>query len=233
MARKDRRSRKYKKRNIKIIVAVLVVIAMYSLANLLFAGSCNELKSENQIHRNRFLEVDTERRDCFMADVAQREQMTLDDCGNEQASDAISEMVPLGQDMQIYASELCESYSVPYTLVLAVIEAESTFKCDAVNGSCYGYMQISDINLEWLNKRIGIDDLQDPAQNLYSGIYILADLYGKYKDWDKVLVCYNYGETGAYERVFSKGLTDTAYSRKVREYERRGDEVLGGEEKPL
>ena len=32
-----------------------------------------------------------------MADVAQREQMTLDDCGNEQASDAISEMVPLGQ----------------------------------------------------------------------------------------------------------------------------------------
>lgn len=222
MARRDRQHRK-SKRNFKIIAAMLAVIAMYPFVTSSFAGNCNKPKLENQIHRNRLLAVNAEVGEQFIADAAQREQ----------PSDAISELIPLGQDMQAYVLELCESYSVPYTLVLAVIEAESTFKCDAANGSCYGYMQISDINLEWLNKCIGIDDLEDPAQNLYSGIYILADLYGKYKDWDKVLVCYNYGETGAYEHVFSKGLTDTAYSRKVREYERRWNEVLGWKEKPL
>ncbi len=222
MARRDRRHRKHK-RNFKIIAAMLVVIAMYPFANSLFAGNCNEPELENQIHRNRLLTTDAEGKEQFIADVAQREK----------SSSVISELIPLRQDMQAYIQELCESYSVPYTLVLAVIEAESTFKCDAVNGSCYGYMQISNINLEWLNERIGIEDLEDPAQNLHSGIYILSDLHEKYKDWDKVLVCYNYGETGAHEHVFSKGLSDTAYSRKVMEYERRWNEVLGWKEKLL
>lgn len=42
-------------------------------------------------------------------------------------------------------------------------------------------------------------------QNIRSGVFILSDLYGKYGDWHKALICYNYGEGGAQEHVFSKG----------------------------
>ena len=56
---------------------------------------------------------------------------------------------------------------------------------------------------------------QLPHQNLQAGIYMLSDLYGKYGDWNKALTCYNYGEGGAYEHVFSKGETSSTYSRHV------------------
>ena len=59
-------------------------------------------------------------------------------------------------------------------------------------------MQINSINKSWLLQEIGVTDLADPLQNLHSGIYMLGDLYGKYGDWHKALVCYNCGETGAY-----------------------------------
>ena len=127
----------------------------------------------------------------------------------------LSDDVPLDYDTQDMTRTWCRKYEVPYTLVLAVIQQESAFKADAENGTCYGYMQINSINAEWLKEEIGVDDLEDPLQNLHSGIYMLSCLFGKYGDWDKALTCYNYGEAGAQKYVFSKGLTSTAYSRSV------------------
>ena len=69
-------------------------------------------------------------------------------------------------------------------------------------------------------------DLADPLQNLHSGIYMLGDLYGKYGDWHKALVCYNCGETGAYNHYFSQGLTSSGYSRHVMELEEKWAEVI-------
>lgn len=66
----------------------------------------------------------------------------------------------------------------------------------------------------------------DPYQNIRSGVFILSDLYGKYGDWHKALICYNYGEGGAQEHVFSKGYTTTSYSRTVMEYADAWAEVL-------
>lgn len=90
----------------------------------------------------------------------------------------------------------------------------------------YGYMQINSINSEWLSEKIGVTDLADPYQNIRSGVFILSDLYGKYGDWHKALICYNYGEGGAQEHVFSKGYTTTSYSRTVMEYADAWAEVL-------
>lgn len=125
----------------------------------------------------------------------------------EEAPSYQSDAVPLNHDTQAQVLGWCEEYGVPYSVALAVIEAESSFRPDAENGSCYGYMQINSINKSWLFQEIGVTNLEDPLQNLHSGIYMLGDLYGKYGDWHKALVCYNCGETGAYNHYFSQGLT--------------------------
>ena len=125
------------------------------------------------------------------------------------------EEIPLDQETQSCVMKWCEEYHVKRSVALGVIQAESSFQADAQNGSCFGYMQINSINREWLGEAIGITDLRDPHQNLQAGIYMLSDLYGKYGDWNKALTCYNYGEGGAYEHVFSKGETSSTYSRHV------------------
>ena len=144
----------------------------------------------------------------------------------EEAPSYQSDAVPLNHDTQAQVLGRCEEYGVPYSVALAVIEAESSFRPDAENGSCYGYMQINSINKSWLFQEIGVTNLEDPLQNLHSGIYMLGDLYGKYGDWHKALVCYNCGETGAYNHYFSQGLTSSGYSRHVMELEAKWAEVV-------
>lgn len=160
-------------------------------------------------------------------------EATQEDFENEKIEEALleqnylSDEIPLDYDTQACLRAWCEQYSVPYSLALAVIEAESTFRADASNGSCYGYMQINSVNLEWLGEQIGVTDLTDPLQNLHSGVFILANLNGKYEDWNKALVCYNCGEAGAYEYVFSQGYTSSQYSRHVLELQEAWKEVVG------
>lgn len=137
------------------------------------------------------------------------------------------EEIPLDYDLQAHLIALCEEYGVPLSVALGVIQAESTFRATAQNGSCYGYMQINSINSGWLNEELGVTDLTDPYQNIQSGVYILSDLYGKYGDWHKTLVCYNYGEAGAQKHVFSQGYTTTTYSRTVMAYAEEWEAVLG------
>ena len=144
----------------------------------------------------------------------------------EEAPSYQSDAVPLNHDTQAQVLGWCEEYGVPYSVALAVIEAESSFRPDAENGSCYGYMQINSINKSWLFQEIGVTNLEDPLQNLHSGIYMLGDLYGKYGYWHKALVCYNCGETGAYNHYFSQGLTSSGYSRHVMELEAKWAEVV-------
>ena len=144
----------------------------------------------------------------------------------EEAPSYQSDAVPLNHDTQAQVLGWCEEYGVPYSVALAVIEAESSFRPDAENGSCYGYMQINSINKSWLFQEIGVTNLEDPLQNLHSGISMLGDLYGKYGDWHKALVCYNCGETGAYNHYFSQGLTSSGYSRHVMELEAKWAEVV-------
>ena len=72
----------------------------------------------------------------------------------EEAPSYQSDAVPLNHDTQAQVLGWCEEYGVPYSVALAVIEAESSFRPDAENGSCYGYMQINSINKSWLFQEI-------------------------------------------------------------------------------
>lgn len=80
----------------------------------------------------------------------------------EEAPSYQSDAVPLNHDTQAQVLGWCEEYGVPYSVALAVIEAESSFRPDAENGSCYGYMQINSINKSWLFQEIGVSAASSP-----------------------------------------------------------------------
>ena len=109
---------------------------------------------------------------------------------------------PLSEELQqhIYSTSL--SYNVPYTLVMAVIKAESSFKEDA-GTYCQGLMQINkNYNQEY--------NLWDPYVNTQRGIEILSGLLSKYSI-EQSLVYYNHGE-------YSGKTAPTEYSSKVMRY---------------
>lgn len=139
----------------------------------------------------------------------------------------LSDDIPLDHDQQRHLMSVCDEFGVPTEIVLAVIQAESSFRPDARNGNCHGYMQINKINLQRLSETVGVTDLTDPYQNITAGTYMLHELYEKYGDWHKVLACYNYGEGGAQKHVFSKGYTTTKYSRAVMSYAQHWAGVIG------
>lgn len=161
------------------------------------------------------------------------EDLSLDLIEDEMITQALldqgylSDAIPLSYEYQDCLRTWCEIYGVPYSLALGVIETESSFVADAKNGRSQGYMQISSVNLTTLAKEIGVNDLGDSLQNLHSGVYMLSVLYGKYGDWSKALIAYNYGEAGAYTHCFQKGITSTTYSRLVLERAEKWADVVG------
>ncbi len=138
-----------------------------------------------------------------------------------------NEEIPLDFDLQDHLRTACTEFGVPYHIALGVIQAESSFRADASNGTCFGFMQVNKINAEWLAEEIGVTDLLDPFQNLRAGVYSLSDLYADYGDWHKTLIAYNYGRAGAQKHVFSQGYTTTGYSRTVMAYADEWLEVVG------
>lgn len=123
--------------------------------------------------------------------------------------------IPLSDELQIYTQEICKEYKVPFDLVIGVMFVESTFDPNAKNGDCYGLMQVNAINAEEL-KNIGVYDLTDAKQNIKSGVYLLSKALRKY-DISEALIVYNWGESGAKEKLNS-GITSTDYTRKVLRY---------------
>lgn len=122
---------------------------------------------------------------------------------------------PLDHDLQDYIRELCDNGGVPMAMVLGVIEVESNFDSNAVSATGdYGLMQINKINHGWMSEELGITDFLDPYQNVLGGITMLSDLYGKYRNPNKVLMAYNLGEAGA-KKLWDMNVYSTGYSRKV------------------
>lgn len=103
--------------------------------------------------------------------------------------------------MQYYA----EQYDVPYSLVLALVETESSFREDIgtekVLGGAeggpryYGYMQLSAQNCNAAANE-GID-AHTPEGNIEWGCKLLRRYYDKYESWESAIMCYKHGEGGA------------------------------------
>ena len=108
--------------------------------------------------------------------------------------------VPLSDSYQKWLGELCRSYEVPTALVLAMMARESDFKADLVddNGQSFGLMQIQP---QWHRERmrkLGVQDLTDPAQNALVGVDFLAELIGRGYGIEWAVMAYNGGEVHAF-----------------------------------
>ena len=135
--------------------------------------------------------------------------------------------VPLDCGLQEYIFGLCEESGLPYTLVVAVIEAESSYVpwCVSASGD-YGLMQISSVCHGWLADALGIADFLDPRQNVRAGVYILAGYYQLYGYESGALMAYNLGQSAA-EELFARGIYETDYSERVMAIRERLEEDNG------
>lgn len=123
--------------------------------------------------------------------------------------------VPLDRWLQEYIHGLCEESGLPYTLAVAVIEAESSYIPWTVSDSDdYGLMQINAVCHDWLDETLGITDFLNPYQSARAGIYILSGYYEQYGYPSGALMAYNMGEAAA-ESLFEQGIYSTAYSDRV------------------
>ena len=135
----------------------------------------------------------------------------------------------LPEKMQIYIRCLCKQYDVPYALVLAMIECESGYVFDAVgdDGNSIGYMQIYEKCHTDRMERLGVNDLKNPYHNVYVGIDFISYLLEKYGTIQDALTAYNYGESGAWEHMWSKGKYVYSYNEKIMQRMKEIEEALG------
>lgn len=124
--------------------------------------------------------------------------------------------IPLSADLQDYIRGLCNDYDVPFELVIALIDVESSFRPGIISKTNdYGYMQINICNHEWLSEELEIADFLDPEQNVLAGVYILSShLEATNGDLVTALMRYNCGAAGA-KRLWAQGIYSTSYTDKV------------------
>ena len=123
---------------------------------------------------------------------------------------------PLDNELQDYIRELCNEKDIPMSLVLAVIETESTFRADVISNGNYGLMQINKVNHDLLSEKYGITNFLDPYQNVLAGITMLSNHLNEYEDITLALMVYNAGAGGA-QAMWSNGVYTTYYAEIIKE----------------
>lgn len=133
------------------------------------------------------------------------------------------------EEQQEFTYYLCTGYNLDFTLVMALIQNESSFDPSVVSATHdYGYMQINEMNHQWLTDTLGVTNFTDPYQNIRAGVFVLRKLYERYQDTNMVLMAYNMGEDAA-ARLWEKGIYSTDYTEKILNYQMQFNEQLGGE----
>lgn len=139
--------------------------------------------------------------------------------------------VPLDENWQKFANDICKENNVPLELLYALIEIESGFKPDvkSADGKDYGLMQIREINHGWINDYFGYElNYKDPYDSVKAGMLMLSNLLEKQnEDITKALMCYNMGETGA-KRAWNNGVYHTSYTEKVESKMNEWSALLNG-----
>ena len=139
--------------------------------------------------------------------------------------------IPLKCEMpekeQEFTYYLCSGYNLDFTLVMALIKTESNFDCTEIsNTDDYGYMQINQINHQWLTDTLGVTNFTDPYQNVRAGVFVLRKLFERYQDTNMVLMAYNMGEDAA-GRLWERGIYSTDYTQKVLQNQEKFNKQLG------
>lgn len=123
------------------------------------------------------------------------------------------------EEQQEFTYYLCNGYNIDFSLVMALIQNESSFDPEVISKTNdYGYMQINQINHQWLTDTLGVTDFTDPYQNIRAGVFVLRKLFERYQDTNMVLMAYNMGESAA-ARLWEKGIYSTDYTEKILSYQ--------------
>lgn len=121
------------------------------------------------------------------------------------------------EKMQVYTYCVCKQYGVRYDLVIALIEKESGYRFDKVGdeGHSIGYMQIYEECHRDRMERLNVTDLTNPYQNVLVGIDYLSELIERYGTIQDALAAYNYGEQGAKQHLWKKGIYVYDYNQTI------------------
>lgn len=130
-----------------------------------------------------------------------------------------NESIKLDILVQGYISAICQEYGIDPDLVFAIIQCESSFRCDVLSadGKDFGLMQVRDINHNSVNEELGKElNYLDPYDNVLAGIFLLNNCIQSFYsyDVDTVLMAYNKGISGANKSI-SDGILTSSYSDKV------------------
>lgn len=133
------------------------------------------------------------------------------------------------EKMQCYTYILCKQYGVDYSLVVALIERESSYVFDKVgdDGNSVGYMQIYESAHTDRMERLNCTNLKNPYQNVRIGIDYLAELIEKYGTVQDALAAYNYGERGARNHLWNNGIYVYSYNEGIMNRARELEEEWG------
>lgn len=121
--------------------------------------------------------------------------------------------VPLDPELLETVAEACARYNVPLEIALGVMETESCYQPDAVNGQCIGLYQINTDYAAAYIDALGVTDIAEPAQNIECGVWYLGQLLQQHGDTDLALMHYNLGNMA--DELWEDGVRSTAYTDKV------------------
>lgn len=144
-------------------------------------------------------------------------EISMDWSGDEY--DFIPLNCKLDKETQQFTFYLCKGYDIDWTLVMALMQKESSFRSDVISTTDdYGLMQINKCNHKWLTDTIGVTDYLDKEQNIRAGVFVLRKLFEEYTDPNLVLMAYNMGADGA-ETLWNKGIYTTPYVDDILTYQ--------------
>lgn len=227
---REERIRKQKaaaNRNFIVFTFMVLAIGMAIGAIIMF-GVCKNEKSEAEtISENEYIMQYVNQYGAYDGRVFTSE-MSMDWSGDEYEFTPLD--CKLDAETQEFVFYLCKGYDIDWTLVMAIMQQESSFRSDVISDSNdYGLMQINKVNHEWLTETLGVTDFTDPHQNIRAGVFILRKLFEQYTEPNLVLMSYNMGQTGA-ARLWKEGIYSTPYVENILKYQAEFNEQLEGKE---
>lgn len=146
-----------------------------------------------------------------------------------EVSDVFLFDVPLSDSLQRYMYEVCADEEVPVTLILAMIEHESSFNPEAISRTeDYGLLQINKINHEQMEEQYRAADMLNPYQNIFCGVKIIGSYLAKYDgDITSALMSYNMGDYGA-RKARENGVSSTPYTEVILSIMEKYEEIVNG-----
>lgn len=110
-----------------------------------------------------------------------------------------------------HIDKMAKRYGLDSRIIKALIEEESGWLSSAKgdNGKSVGLMQIQERWHKERMKRLGVNDLYDPEQNITVGCDILSELLNKYGNYTDALSAYNSGNTKD-GRVYAERILNAA-----------------------